>query len=97
MVDYSLLRPGQDSTCTGSGRVGFDVFGLNRSSITESHVNLMSYIADLRLPCMFWHHSYSSSSAEPSSSSMPQCGVHSSSGAKAICSDSNLFFLYDDE
>ena len=42
---------------------------------------------------MFCHHSYSSSAMEPSSSSMPQCGAHSSSGVKAICSGLNLFFL----
>lgn len=47
---------------------------------------------------MFCHHSYSTSaSAELSSSSTPQCGAHSSSNAKAICSSSNLFFKNDND
>ena len=92
--------------------VGFDVFGLDLSSTTESHVNLMSYIEDGRLPPenvpKLWmglvslscspqhvrHHSYSSSSAEPSSSSMPHCGAHSSGSAKAIFSGSNLILFF---
>ena len=90
--------------------VGFDVFGLDLSSTTESYLNLMSYIEDGRLPpendpkfglvslsCSpqhVHHHSHSSSSAEPSSSSVAHCGAHSSSGAKAIFSGSDLFFFF---
>lgn len=50
------------------------------------------------------HHSYSSSAAatsvsssvELSPSSTPHCGVHSSSGSKAICFGSDVFKKNDD-
>ena len=96
------------------GRVGLDFFGPDVSSTTESHVNLISYSEDRRLPpemftlwtclvllsCSLQHvplSSYSYSAAASASSSTPHCGAHSSSGAKAICPCSNLFFKNDDD